>query len=171
MFDREVAEFSKSTRILSNVTFFTDTKEVFTERQYIKVQEVLANLGGFLKALLFLAETINNVNSKVSLFNSIYELNYKLEKKGAEANIRFNIKHHSVNNQSHTQLEQANVEKFEPINLSTYLKHLLCFRFKEISKIKEEALRCIDIDELLKARVNFKSLEKKVNSVLPNVIV
>ena len=165
--DRDFNIFNASTKLLSEVVFSMETKEVFIERQYIKIQEVIANLGGFFKVLMLIGKLLNNPNSEVSLFNSILELERNFEHKSKTDLIRFHLRPQNrvrENNDSQINLEQIKETIYEPIKLSTYLKHLFCLKFSEIAKIKERALSCIDIEDLLKTKAELKSLERKSNS-------
>ena len=46
-------------------------KENYTEWQYLKVQEFLANIGGFFKGILFITNMANYFNSFTSVINQI----------------------------------------------------------------------------------------------------
>ena len=164
-YDRNYASFNETTRQIFSMKFDANTKENFTERQYLKIQEFLANIGGFFKGLLFITNFINYPNSFTSLVNQIAIVERKHVQE-SNTKIPFTIKNRAVN----SRMEADSVEeiarevslKVTHISFCGFLKNIFCCKFKENTKLKNTALLSLDIEEMIKQKVVLNTLVEKV---------
>ena len=80
-FERNYTGFNEKSRELILLTFNLNTKETYIERQYLKIQELMANMGGFLKVVMFICKVLNHFNSEVTLINEVEQIEYIAAKK------------------------------------------------------------------------------------------
>ena len=147
------------------VKFFVDLNlmEVITERQYLKIQELLANLGGFVKAIVLMSTIINKANTDVHLINSINEMEVELLKKRRSqlpVRIRFSNVNEKQADESNTEIRQTTVLQ-KKMKICGYIRNILCFKLKENTKRKMEAMKYIDLEQLLIMNEKITILEEK----------
>jgi len=85
--DKDYSDPTLSTEMYSFGIYFTKSKQKFT-RQYMKAQQLLAEIGGFMQAMMvigkFLSQAYNNFSRNLALVNEIFE--FKEEKKDDQQN-------------------------------------------------------------------------------------
>ena len=165
-YERNFLNINESTRQIVNMEFTADSKENYIERQYLKVQEFLANMGGFFKGILFLGKFLNYPNANISLIHTIAEIEGKHTKKlnnssseGGQLPNNFM----EVPSKTVTEIKKEKSEKIKLITVFGFLKNMLCCNFKENSKFKNNALKCLDLQEMIKQRILIAN-HVKVNS-------
>ena len=162
--ERNFSSLNESTRIIVSVAFTADTKENYTERQYLKIQEFLASIGGFFKGILFLANFINYPNSFTSIINQIkdvegkhaLEVNKKIcfRNKGSREIPR--VEESAQDLASEIRLEG------EKLSICNFLKRVLCCKFKEVTALKNNSLVCLDLQEMIRQRITVDLLVEKI---------
>ena len=161
-FEKEEANiFPKSpiTKNVASIGFEAFTREGFIERQYIKVQELLANIAGFVKGLVAVCKLLNFLDSDVSFINQINEIknNHKLNR------VKVNIIQSA--NISQEKIIQSS-EKLAPrVTVLQYFKNLLCCKLKINSDMKSKALKALDLQDILNQKAKVEVVEKKLKLV------
>ena len=164
-FERNYTDLKEKSRSVMILSFNANIKETYTERQYLKIQELMANMGGFLKGIMMCCKILNHFNSEVTLINQIKQIEYSVGKKNNQ-NIRFqtslnqSIKKSSVD--SRINIQSENKDEICLIGLCDYLRNMLICKIKENTYLKQNALSCLDIEMMLKQREIVSELKQKL---------
>ena len=164
-FERNYTDLKEKSRSVMILSFNANIKETYTERQYLKIQELMANMGGFLKGIMMCCKILNHFNSEVTLINQIKQIEYSVGKKNKQ-NIRFQtslnqtIKKSSVD--SRINIQSENKDEICLIGLCDYLRNMLICKIKENTYLKQNALSCLDIEMMLKQREMVSELKQKL---------
>ena len=164
-FERNYSDFKEKSRSVIILEFHANFKETYTERQYLKIQELMANMGGFLKGVMLICKVLNHFNSEVTLINHVKQIEYSVGKKNNQ-NIRFqtalnqSIKKTSIDSRINIQSDKK--DELEIIGLCDFIKNLLTCKFKENFSLKQNALSCLDLAEMIKQREVVKELKQKL---------
>ena len=166
-FERNFSSLNETTKQVLSVEFFADTKENYIERQYLKIQEFLANMGGFFKGILFLANFVNYPNSFTSIINQIKvaenkhvsEVNNKIpfKNKVSRENPRIN--------ESEQEMAREIPPNEERLSICTFLKRVLCCKLKEITTLRNNSMVCLDLQEMIRQRITVNLLMEKVQAL------
>ena len=164
-FERNYTDLKETSRTVITLSFNANIKETYTERQYLKVQELLASMGGFLKGVMLICNILNYFNSEVTLINHVKQIEYFVWKKKSQ-NIRFQtslnqeVKKNSVDSRINIQSEHKN--EISLISLCTFIKNMFTCNYKENSILRQNALSCLDLEMMIKQREIVRELTKKL---------
>lgn len=155
-YERNFVSFNKTSRRLASLSIGINVKENIIERQYLKVQELLANMGGFVKGITFICKVLNLGNGDVSLFNKVMELKKNVKKRKIPiGKTESEIDISAIN----VKQEELNVSK--SYSLWDFYKNILTCKFKQNTLMKNKALKYLDLVEMIKLKQKVKQIEEK----------
>ena len=160
--ERNFSTMSNTARTVAKIRMAVNTKENLIKRSYLKAQELIANLGGFLKGIMFLSKLINFANSDVTLINEITEISRR-KKLQTSIPLRINVRAASTsrNNSVAPIKEDISVSPCK-ITFCEYLRNMICGKLNENMKLKQEAIKCLDMIELIRQRLKIEDIEEKL---------
>lgn len=164
-YERNFSSVNTTTKQLLYMEFLANTIESYTERQYLKVQEFLANMGGFFKGILFVANLINYPNAYTSLVNQIANVESKHAQEIIQK-IPFRIKKHDENprvaEESAAEIASEIPKNVMNFSVWEFLKNILCCKWKQNANLKNNSLMCLDLQEMIRQKMLVCSLMEKV---------
>lgn len=164
-YERNFTDLNEITRTIAILEFQANTKETITERAYLKIQELMANMGGFIKGIMLISKIINTFNADISFINHVKEIEFNVARKN-NLNVRFRRNENPVaikkqSEESNVNIQPENNDELKLIGFCAFLWNYFKCKFKANSTLKQKALLCLELEEMIKQREDVRKLNQR----------
>ena len=135
---------------------YLSRNKIVIKRSYMKIQELAANVGGILKAIMTFLSFFSSLNVKWSIHNEIVSLLFNLQGMPNKKGVGLNNK---------IRLDTSKVGELKPLRLGfcKFLAAKLCLRGDSKFKAEAERIKTIlDIREILQTNIKVQVLSEKL---------
>ena len=163
---QEISSYTSVTRLLINIYGQTIREKVSTNRKYIKIPEVLANLGGIFKVAVSVMKLIAAYFSEYEFYEEVRNIVEKKKENSAQINNLVKIEN------SDAQLTIKNIKTFKTTIPKHSMAYFILFRAcifckSKIEENRQDALKYLEIRFLINKMIETEEL----NQINPAILI